>query len=132
MVRKSMNVLFSLINHYFMLCFFVIFTVKNQHLISQKVKPWFIALSSCLIIIFPRLGNRKNVFFFPRDVFGTVFHFPVWLWNWLISAGLGPVLSHLCIASFNRQFSTNIKINIIKLIIILKSAESCLFMRCDK
>ena len=37
---------------------------------------------------------------------------PVWLRNWLISAGLEPVLIHtekLCIASYYIKFSTNIK-----------------------
>ncbi len=43
---------------------------------------------------------------------------PVWLRNRLLSAGLEPVLSQTekaCIASNYRQFSTNIKIKIIKL-----------------
>ena len=45
-------------------------------------------------------------------------NFPVWLRNRLLSAGLEPVLSKTekaCIASNYRQFSTNIKIKIIKL-----------------
>ena len=44
--------------------------------------------------------------------------FPERLLNRLISAGLEPVLSHTekaCIASYYKQFSTNIKIEIIKL-----------------
>ena len=48
--------------------------------------------------------------------------FLVWLRNRLISAGLESVLSHiekLCIASFYRQFSSNIKIRIIKLKLVL-------------
>ena len=43
----------------------------------------------------------------------------VWLRNLLISAGLEQVLSHTeksCIASYNKQFSRNIKTKIIKLI----------------
>ena len=43
---------------------------------------------------------------------------PVWLQNRLISAGLEPVLSNTeksCIASYYRQFFTNIKIKIMKL-----------------
>ena len=45
--------------------------------------------------------------------------FPVWLRNRLISAGLEPALSNTeksCIALYNRQFSTNVKIKIINLI----------------
>ena len=44
--------------------------------------------------------------------------FPVWPRNRLITAGLEPVLNYtekLCIASFYRQYSTNIKLKIIKL-----------------
>ena len=47
---------------------------------------------------------------------------PVWMRNWLISAGLEPVLSHTkksCIASYYRYIATNIKIKIIKLIPVL-------------
>ena len=45
-------------------------------------------------------------------------NFPVWLQNRLISAGLEPVLSHAeksCIALYDRQFYTNVKIEIIRL-----------------
>ncbi len=45
-------------------------------------------------------------------------NFPVWLRNRLLSAGLEPVLSQTekaCIEPNYRQFSTNIKIKIIKL-----------------
>ena len=48
----------------------------------------------------------------------SITYFPVWLRNRLLSAGLEPVLSQTekaCIASNYRQFSTNIKIKIIKL-----------------
>ncbi len=65
-----------------------------------------------------------------------IIHLPVWLRNRLLSAGLETVLRQTekaCIASNYRQFSTNIKIKIIKLklVLILKfylliSAESCL------
>ena len=46
-------------------------------------------------------------------------YFPVWLRNRLLSTGLEPVLSQTeksFVASNQRQFSTNIKIKIIKLI----------------
>ena len=48
----------------------------------------------------------------------TILWFPVWLRNRMISAELEPVLSYtekLCIASYYRQFFTNIKVKIIKL-----------------
>ena len=60
-----------------------------------------------------------------RDKKGVI-NFPVWLRNRLLSAGLEPVLSQTekaCIASNYRQFSTNIKINIIKLIPVLSAAR---------
>ena len=52
-------------------------------------------------------------------MFMDIYIVPVWLRNRLISAGLEPVLSHIeksCIKSFYRQFSTIIKMKIIKLI----------------
>ncbi len=48
--------------------------------------------------------------------------FPVWLRNRILSTGVGPVLSQTkksCIASNLRQFSTNIKIKIIRYITVL-------------
>ncbi len=62
-------------------------------------------------------------------IFGMLTHagidFPVWLWNRLLPAGLEPVLisqtEKSCIASNYRQFSTNIKIKIIKLIPVFLS-----------
>ena len=53
---------------------------------------------------------------------GFINDFPVWLRIRLLSAGLETVLSQTeksCMASNYRQFSTNIKIKIIKLIQIL-------------
>ncbi len=53
-----------------------------------------------------------------------IIYFPVWLWNQLQSAGLEPVLSQtekLCIASNYRQYTTNTKIKIIKLIPVLSA-----------
>ncbi len=50
--------------------------------------------------------------------------FPVWLRNRLLSAGLEPVLTQtekLCIASDYKQYSTNIKIKIIKLTTVLSA-----------
>ena len=47
---------------------------------------------------------------------------PAWFPNRLISAGFKPVLGHTeksCITSYYRQFSTNIKIKIIRLITVL-------------
>ena len=49
--------------------------------------------------------------------------------TWLISGGLEPVPGHtekLCIASYCRQFSKNIKLVLILYFFILISAESCL------
>ena len=79
--------------------------------------------------------NQKKIHY-NHETYKTRFfniivkNFPVWLRSRLLSAGLEPVLSQTeksCIASNYRQFSTNIKINIIILIFfILISAESCL------
>ena len=47
--------------------------------------------------------------------------FPLGLRNRLISAELKPIISHTeksCIASYYREFSTNIKIKIIKLMLV--------------
>ena len=47
-----------------------------------------------------------------------VTHFPVWLRNQLISAGLGPVISHTeisCIASYHKHFFKNNKIELISI-----------------
>ena len=41
--------------------------------------------------------------------------FPVWLQNQLISAGLEPHTEKSCIASYYRQFSTNMKIKVTNL-----------------
>ncbi len=53
-----------------------------------------------------------------------------WFRNRLIYAGLEPVLSFTsksCIASYYRQFSTNIKINFIKLNQVLLARTSALW-----
>ena len=52
----------------------------------------------------------KKVMFFIKSI--SVDNFPVWLLNRFISVGLEPVFSHTeisCIASNNRQYSTNNK-----------------------
>ena len=99
----------------------------------------------------PHYFNNWQVTHFLIDLKLFTILFPVWLRNRLLSAGLEPVLSQTekaCIASNYRQFSTNIKIIIIKLkpsfvspglrpraadktgfnlkIFLLMSAESCL------
>ena len=51
-----------------------------------------------------------------------IIFFTVWLLNRLISDGLEPALIHtkkLCLVSYYRQFSTNIKIKNIKLVPVL-------------
>ena len=65
-----------------------------------------------------------------------ILYFPVWLRNRLLSAGLEPILSQTeksCIASNYRQFSTNIKIKIIKLKNFHFDIRGKLsLIRCDK
>ena len=62
------------------------------------------------------MHNDEN---FQKDEVNSIQISGMALRNRLISAGLGPVLSHTdksCIASYFRQFFTNIIISIIKLI----------------
>ena len=81
----------------------------------------------------PNTTLTHSFLHFITIIFSYVFHlhmvicsmlcnFPIWLWNRLLSTGLEPVLSHTeksCIASNYIQFSTNIKIKIIKSIPVL-------------
>ena len=63
-----------------------------------------------------------DMFLCEKGPFRNTSHFsffPLWLRNRLMSAGLEPVFSHTeksCIALYYRQFFTNIKMKIIKLI----------------
>ena len=112
-------------------------SIPDDKWMSDNQTSYFfimIDLSQFSSIIVPNYLSIKYFhivyFLFKRKTF------PVWFRNRLLSAGLEPVLNQTeksCIASNYRQFSTNIKIKIIKLIpvlilkfFILISAESCL------
>ena len=70
-------------------------------------------------LVYRKFINFIFMVFFQRSSFPNIKYFPVWLRNRLLSAGLELVLGQIeksCIVSNYRQFSTNIKIKIIKLI----------------
>ena len=83
------------------------FLENTQRQTSCCNKLWFYS--------FFRPHGKEAFKYKPREEY---FFIPVWLRNRLLSAGLEPVLSlteKSCVASNYRQFSTNIKIKIIKL-----------------
>ena len=66
--------------------------------------------------------KKKYIIKQQNTMWNWIKWFQVWLPNRLISAGQEPVLSHtekLCISSYYKQFSTNVKIKTIKLIPVL-------------
>ena len=82
--------------------------------LAGVIKSDILKTGKYVLTVYKRLLKKCDLTFYLR--FRIIF--PVWLLNRLISAGLEVVLSHtekLCIASYYRQFSTNIKIKIIKL-----------------
>ena len=99
--------------------------------IKSTLKTYHVYIFS--VLLFMKVRRKRNPHWKPayqnqqpqQKHQGLIF-FKEWLRNLSLSAGLDPVLSHtekLCIASYYRQFSMNIKVKMIKSILCFFSLD---------